>query len=100
MRLKLGSRSILYSPDKIVYVKVSTARSKQGYTMLLHTYNPQHIFLPNIKSLHLAGSKIGFPDSLHMVSYYLPKYVNVLNAIDKEIIGDSHEFKPTDFYLE
>ena len=29
-----------YSPDKILQVKVTTARSNQGQTMRLHTYNP------------------------------------------------------------
>ena len=29
-----------YSPDKILKVKVTTARSNQGHTMTLHTYTP------------------------------------------------------------
>ena len=28
-----------YTADKILYIKVSTARSNQGHTMMLHTYN-------------------------------------------------------------
>ena len=44
-----------YSPDKIFKLKVPTARSNQGQTMKLRTYNPQLMSLPSINFLHLYG---------------------------------------------
>ena len=41
-----------YSPDKILLVKVTTAKSNQGHTMTLHTYN-QPMSLPSINFLYL-----------------------------------------------
>ena len=29
-----------YSPDNILLVKITTARSNQGHTMILHTFSP------------------------------------------------------------
>ena len=49
-------RFLRYSPDKILEVKVITERSKQGHTMMLHTYSPQPMSLPSINFLHLIVS--------------------------------------------
>ena len=46
-----------YSPDKILKVKVTTARSNQGHTLTLHT-NPQPRSLPSFIFLHLTVSEI------------------------------------------
>ena len=51
-------RFLRYSPNKILWVKVTTARSNQGHTMTLHTYAPQPMSLPIINFLHLTVSEI------------------------------------------
>ena len=47
-----------YRPDKIFKFKVTTARSNQGQTMMLHTYTSQPMSLPSINFLHLTVSEI------------------------------------------
>ena len=47
-----------YSLDKLLQVKVTTARSNQGHTMKLHIYNSQPLSLPHINFLHLTVSEI------------------------------------------
>ena len=47
-----------YCPDKILKVKVTTARSNQGHTIMLNTYTPYPMYLPNINFLHLTVSEI------------------------------------------
>ena len=48
----------MYSPDKILKVKVTAARSNPGHTMALHTDILQLMCLPSINFLHLTVSEI------------------------------------------
>ena len=47
-----------YSPDKILRVKVTMARSNQGHTMTLYTYTPYQMSLTSINFLHVTISEI------------------------------------------
>ena len=56
--IKQYGRSIaLWVCDFIIY-KVTTARSNQDSTLILHTYTHQSMSLPNINILHLMISEI------------------------------------------
>ena len=47
-----------YSPNKILWGKVTTARSNQSHTMMLYTYNSQPTSLPSVNFLHITVTKI------------------------------------------
>ena len=46
------------SPDKILKLKVTAAKSNQGFTMMLHSYNSQQMSLSSINFLHVTVSEI------------------------------------------
>ena len=52
-----------YSTDKMFKLKVTTARSNQGHTMMLHTYNPEPMSLPSITTYTLRFMRYS-PDRL------------------------------------
>ena len=51
-----------YSPDKILKLKVTAARSNQGHTMMLHTYNPQPP--TNVPTKYQLPTHYGFRDTV------------------------------------
>ena len=70
-----------HSPDKILQVEVTMARSNQGHIMTLHTYTPLPMCLPSINFLYLCSPDKLFPADPRPVHLETMRENNTLTAL-------------------